>query len=270
MRRTILAPILGAIVLLGSMLPATALGSVGGADGLAGQPAVAGTPTGDLLTRRIRLGCVLVRPEAPAAADPAAAVAAAAIECRWSAVDSARVRVYQVWRIKDAADGGQRRLVARIRADAPLAYTDARVSAGHTYTYKVVARTASGRRIAVSRLVTVRFPVPDEVLRLACAVDATADEPAVTCKWSEATHPRAARYVLWRSVDGGARERIYRTGLDGRRTFTDTDVEAGQAIRYVVVVKSRAGHRVGRGGPVVVAIPPVVAAAPALVVAGAR
>ncbi len=270
MRRTLLAPIIGAIVLLGSMLPATALGSVGSVDGLAGQPVVGGTATGDLLTRRIRLGCVLVQPEAPAVTDSAVAVADAVVECRWSAADSSRVRVYQLLRTRDAADGGNRRLMARVRAGSSLAYTDARVAPGHTYTYKVVARTASGRRIAVSRPVVVRVPVPDEVLRLACAVDETAVEPGVTCKWSDATHPRAARYVLWRSVDGGARERIYRTGLDGRLRFTDTEVKPGQTIRYAVVVKSRAGHRVGLGGPVVVEIPAVEAAAPALEMAGAR
>jgi hypothetical protein len=182
---------------------------------------------------------------------------APAIKCRWSALDSPRVLVYQLWRIKDAADGGTRRLIARILSgDAPR-FRDTRVKAGHTYTYRVVARAASGRRIAASRLVTVRIPLPDEVLRMACALGSAGDQRGVVCNWSEAMHPRAAGYVLWRSVDGGAREKIYRTGLDGRRGFLDTKVRPGQSIRYAVVVVNRLGHKVGKGGPVVVNIPEV-------------
>ena len=271
MRRTYLAPIIGAIVLLGSMLPATALASVSSPDGLAGQSAVVDVSPLDQLASRIRLRCALVQPDATPVTDSAALVSASpAIKCRWSPVDSPRVRVYQLWRIRDAADGGTRRLMARIRVGEPLNYTDTRVAVRHSYTYKVVARAASGRKIAVSRRVTVRIPVPDDVLRLACALDAAGDQPSVVCKWSEASHPRAARYVLWRSVDGAARERIYRTGLDGRRSFVDTDVKPGQSIRYVVVVKTRAGRTVGKGGPVVVQIPAVDPQPASLVTSGAR
>jgi hypothetical protein len=271
MRRTYLAPIIGAIVLLGSMLPATALASVGSPDGLAGQSAVVDVSSLDQLAGRIRLRCALVQPDATPAIDSAAlAPASPVIQCRWSAVDSPRVRVYQLWRIRDAANGGRRRLMARIRADEPLGYTDTRVAVHHAYTYKVVARAANGRKIAVSRRVTVRIPVPDEVLRLACALDSAGDQPSVVCKWSETSRARATRYVLWRSVDGGARERIYRTGLDGRRGFVDTDVKPGQSIRYVVVVRTRAGHTVGKGGPVVVQIPAVDPQPASLVTSGAR
>ena len=263
MRRKLLAPVIGALVLLGSMLPATALGVT------AGQSPVVDTASVDHLLPRIRLGCVLIQPDATPTTDSVVPDVAPAITCRWSAVDSPRVFVYQLWRIRDAADGGSRRLIARVRPGDALRYRDVRVKAGHTYTYKVVARAASGRKIAASRLVTVRIPRPDEVLRMACAPATVGDRQGVVCKWSEATHPRAARYVLWRSVDGGAREKVFRTGLDGRRWHFDTDVEAGQTIRYAVVVKSRAGHRVGLGGPVVVEIPGVEAPA-TRVVTGAR
>jgi hypothetical protein len=255
MRRTLLAPIIGAIVLLGTILPATALGSVGTTDGLTGQSAIAGTTTGDLLTRRIRLGCALIQPEATPTADSAMPDINPAIRCRWSAVDPPRVAMYQLWRIRDIADGGTRRLIARVRPGDPLRYRDTRVRAGHTYTYKVVARAANGRRLATSRLVTVRVPVPDEVLRMACALGSAGDQQDVICRWSAAIDPRAAGYVLWRSVDGAAREKLYRTGLDGRRGFIDTDVRPGQSIRYAVVVVNRLGHKVGKGGPVVVQIP---------------
>ena len=217
MRRKLLAPVIGALVLLGSMLPATALGVT------AGQSPVVDTASVDHLLPRIRLGCVLIQPDATPTTDSVVPHVAPAITCRWSAVDSPRVFVYQLWRIRDAADGGSRRLIARVRPGDALRYRDVRVKAGHTYTYKVVARAASGRKIAASRLVTVRIPRPDEVLRMACAPATVGDRQGVVCKWSEATHPRAARYVLWRSVDGGAREKVFRTGLDGRRWHFDTD-----------------------------------------------
>jgi hypothetical protein len=63
------------------------------------------------------------------------------------------------------------------------------------------------------------------------------------------------RYVLYRSVDGGARAKIYRTGLDGRRVFLDQDVAAGQTIRYAVVALTARGRVVGVGGPDTVVVP---------------
>ena len=251
MRRTLLAPVIGAIVLLGSMLPATALGVT------AGQSPVVDTASVDHLLPRIRLGCALVQPDATPTTDSVVPDVAPAITCRWSAVDSPRVFVYQLWRIRDAADGGSRRLIARVRPGDALRYRDTRVKAGHTYTYKVVARAVSGRKIAASRLVTVRIPLPDEVLRMACALGSAGDQRGVVCKWSEATHPRAAGYVLWRSVDGGAREKIYRTRLGGRLGFVDTEIKPGQTIRYAVIVVNKHGHKVGKGGPVVVKIPDI-------------
>jgi hypothetical protein len=61
--------------------------------------------------------------------------------------------------------------------------------------------------------------------------------------------------VLWRSVDGGPREAVYRVGEDGRRSFFDTDVKPGQHIRYAVVAVNAHGRIVGVGGPDRVAIP---------------
>ena len=109
---------------------------------------------------------------------------------------------------------------------------------------------------------TVRIPPRHEEIRLACELGSNGDVRGVACKWSEAGHPSAAGYVLWRSVDGGPRERIYRTGLDGRRGHFDAKVKPGQTIRYAVIVVNKAGEPVGRGGPVTVRIPPHVEARP--------
>jgi hypothetical protein len=119
-----------------------------------------------------------------------------------------------------------------------------------------LAIASDGATIARSGPATVRIPPPPETLRLACELASNGDQRGVACTWSEAKHPAAAGYVLWRSVDGGARERIYRTGLDGRRGFFDAEVKPGQVIRYAVVVVDRAGERVGHGGPASVRIPP--------------
>ena len=51
------------------------------------------------------------------------------------------------------------------------------------------------------------------------------------------------------------REAIYRVGEDGRRSFFDTDVKPGQAIRYAVVAVNASGRIVGVGGPDRVVIP---------------
>ena len=63
--------------------------------------------------------------------------------------------------------------------------------------------------------------------------------------------------MLFRSVDGAARQAIYRTPLNGRRSFLDTDVKAGQTVRYAVVALAADGRVVGIGGPDTVKIPEV-------------
>ena len=324
MRRTLLVPLISAGVLAAMLLPATALGLLGGADrpdagaearpaepgpepaspertawgtvagrdgpvvrtgpvpgiavaGAASEravPAVDGTPAGEALptdTRpvvdtpssdrpapTIRLGCALVLPDSPPPTDPPSLRPdiAPAVACRWSAVEADTIRGYQLWRAVDAPGGGPRQLIATVPAGDPLRYVDTRVSRGHAYTYAVVAVAIDGSKIAVGGPVVVRIPPPPEELRMACALTSDGDRRGVACKWSEATHPAAAGYVLWRSVDGGAREAIYRTGLDGRLAFFDPKIEPGQTIRYAVVVVNKAGDPVGQGGPVVVRIPP--------------
>jgi hypothetical protein len=77
------------------------------------------------------------------------------------------------------------------------------------------------------------------------------------CRWSASTRPAAVRYALYRSVDGGAREVIYRTPLNGRRSFLDVNVKAGQTVRYAVVALAADGRIVGVGGPDAVKIPEV-------------
>jgi hypothetical protein len=198
----------------------------------------------------LKLGCALVIP-VPRSAE-------AAVVCRWSALDNADVAMYRLWRMEDAKP---RELIARVAPTAPLRFADREIRWGHTYTYRVVAVNAEGTRLGISNLVVVRVGRHAEELRFNCAFVVDADRRGVACRWGESTRPAAVRYVLYRSVDGGPREKIYRVGLNGRRSFFDTDVAAGQTIRYAVVALAADGRVVGIGGPDTVVIPALAAAA---------
>jgi hypothetical protein len=99
----------------------------------------------------------------------------------------------------------------------------------------VVALGADGARVGLSNRVKIYVGRPVQQLRFDCAVVIDTDRQGVACRWSATTRPLAVRYVLYRSVDGGPREAIYRTRLHGRLRYFDADVKAGQTIRYAVV-----------------------------------
>lgn len=249
MRRSRLVQLVGGAIMVASLLmPSAALAS-------SGPPSAAGirqgtaTPVAVSLPA-IKLGCALVvknplGPDAPRRA----------IVCRWTAPDGVAVRAYRLRRVVDAPHAARLRLIATVPASDPLRYADGRIARGHKYTYLVVALGADGSRVAVSNRVTVRVGRPAESLRLGCAIATTGDQRGVACRWSRTSRPAAVGYVLLRSVDGGPRERIYRTGLPGPRVFVDLDVKAGQQVRYAVLAVAKSGRVVGLGGPVLVRIP---------------
>ena len=207
-------------------------------------------------TPGIRLGCAVVA-EPVVATDlmSTTELRAPAVACKWAVVNAARIRAYQLWRVAGLPDGGPRQLIATIPAGRPLHHIDLGVSRGHVYTYAVVAIGRDGSKLAVSKPSTVRIPPAPDALRMACALASVGDRRGVACKWSESVNPGAAAYVLWRSVDGGPREAIFKAAPGGRLAFLDTSVKPGQTIRYAVVVLDRSGARVGHGGPVTVRIP---------------
>jgi hypothetical protein len=229
MRRSRLVTVLGGALMAALLLPsAVAAGPVpsAAAPSVALEPAIVAAPA-------IELGCALVIP-APASTAPR-------IACRWSAFDGA-VAQYRVLR---RVDGGAAKLIARVAPDAPLRHADFAIRPGHAYTYRVVARAADGTRLGTSARVTVRVGRTAEPLRFNCFYKVDAAVDGVACRWAASTRPAAVRYVLFRSVDGAAREAIYRTPLSGRRSFLDTDVSSGQRIRYAVVALSATGRVVG-------------------------
>jgi len=198
----------------------------------------------------IKLGCAVVIP-VPASAHPR-------IVCHWTGLDTVPVRAYRLWR---SVDGKPRVLIAIVQPGQPLRHADPNVSAGHVYRYFVAAIGPSGDRVGFSNVVTVRLARFPEVLRFNCFFMVDGVDGAiqgVRCQWSAATRPTAVRYVLYRSVNGGARQAIYRTPLAGPRSFLDTDVKAGQTIRYAVVALDANGRIVGVGGPDAVKIPEVI------------
>jgi hypothetical protein len=230
-----LARLVGAAILaMLLVLPAT---------GVAG----AATPTTATPLPEIKLGCALVVPNPLSPTFPNRAVV-----CRWAPPDGVAIRAYRVWR---AVDAGPRQLLATIPSGAPHRYADFAIRSGHAYHYVVVGLGPDGSRVARSHVVTVRVGRPVEFLRFNCLIIIDGAHRGVQCRWSDALRPAARRYVLWRSVDGAAREAIYRTGEDGRRSFFDTDVKPGQHIRYAVVALDANGRIVSFGGPDRVLIP---------------
>jgi hypothetical protein len=230
-RRTRLSSILGAALLITLLLPQAALAA----------------PTATPTLAAIKLGCALHVPNPLSALAPNRAIV-----CRWTAPDGVTVKTYRLWR---SVDTGQRRLVATIPGDGVLRFADFNIRTGHAYHYRVVGIGEDGTRVAKSALVTVRVPRAPQPLRFNCFVVIDGADTFARCHWSDTTRQAAVRYVLWRSVDGGPREAIYRVGEDGRRSFDDHDVQAGQTIRYAVVALAAHGRIVAFGGPDRVVIP---------------
>jgi hypothetical protein len=228
MRRSRLVTILGGVLMAALLLPAAASASPSGAatPTVTTAPAVAVAPA-------IKLGCTLSIP-APTSIRPR-------ITCRWSALEGAAVAEYRVWR---RVDGGTSRLIARVAPTAPLRNADFAIRPGHTYTYVIVARAADGTRLGVSQRVGVRVGRTPEALRFNCFYKVDAAVDGVFCRWSASNRAPVVKYVLYRSVNGAAREAVYRSSLNGRRSFLDTDVASGQRIRYAVVAISAATGRV--------------------------
>jgi hypothetical protein len=244
MRRTRFVTLLGGVLMAAFLLPSAAMASSAPAAAGSAAPAAVTTPAIDLTCN---LNLAVMTPARPH------------VVCTWNAYAGAEVHAYRVWR---SVDGLPRQLVGRVAPDKPLRFVDWALRAGHVYTYRVAAVAADGTRLALSDRAIVRYQRAPERLGFNCAYIIDATVSGARCHWAASTRPAAVRYVLFRSVDGGAREAIYRTPLNGRRTFLDTNVAAGQSIRYAVVALAADGRVVGIGGPDTVVIPTIAVPAP--------
>ncbi len=174
------------------------------------------------------------------------------IFCEWSESQHPRFAGYRLIR----SNGDVRETVLETREVSTTRFLDEKVRRGVRYTYGIQAVDANGNVIGKGGPSTAGLrPIPDEELRFDCTLTSDGDHRGVACTWEEATHPDARGYVLYRSVDNGAREELFRTGIDGPNRSFDRDVSAGHRYRYAVVLLDRAGEAIGGGGPVTIAIP---------------
>jgi hypothetical protein len=234
MRRPRLVRLLGAALLAAFLLPQTVMAT---------SAPVAATTT----VPAFKLACGLVVPNPLEATAPNRAIV-----CKWVAPAGVDVANYRLWR---SVNTGPRYLIATVPATATLRHADRNIRTGHTYHYFVAALNAAGTRVAKSNVANVYVGRAPQTLAFNCVVVIDTALTDVSCRWSATNRATAVRYVLWRSVDGAARQAIYRTGIHGHRTFVDRNVKAGQRIRYAVVALDKYGRVVAYGSPDVVQIP---------------
>lgn len=93
-------------------------------------------------------------------------------------------------------------------------------------------------------------PVPNrepslDVMTMACQLDGL----VAGCEWRPTTAATAVGYQLWRIVDRGERELVWRGGLDATAA-RDRLPEGTLAVRYAVVAVDADGNRVGQARPI--------------------
>ena len=182
----------------------------------------------------------------------AATDAGRGVGCQWSQSAHPRFAGYRLVR----SDGEHREVVFRTHEVEVVRHLDTTVTPGVRYRYAVEVLDAHGRVIGRAGPVTAGVPEPEpQDLRFGCERASDGDVRGITCRWVGA-EGAVRGYVLYRSVDGGAREAIYRTGPDGRLGHVDGPLRPGHRYTYAVVALDGAGEVVGIGGPVTIGIPP--------------
>jgi hypothetical protein len=235
MRRSRLARLVGVALLAAVLLPQTVM--------------AAPAPTTTTVTPpAIRLACALVVPNP---LDPSAPNRA--IVCKWTAPAAVVVSSYRVWRTVDKS--ATRVLIATVAPTSPLRHADRNIRTGHTYHYFVAAVNGTGTRVARSNWASVFVNRAPQTLAFNCVVVIDGSKEWANCHWSATSRAAAVRYVLYRSVDGAARQVVDRVRIPGARSFSDRNVKSGQKIRYAVVAYDKLGHVVAYGSPDMVQLP---------------
>lgn len=180
------------------------------------------------------------------------------VACRWSASHHPDFAGYRLVR----GDGDERVVVFRTRDVDAVRHLDATVTPGQRYRYAIQVVDAEGRVIGQGGPAVAGIPEPPrQMLRFACERASDGEHRGIACRWSAATG-EVRGYVLYRSVDGGAREAIYRAGADGRLGHFDGPLRPGHRYTYAVVALGADGEVLGGGGPVTIGIPPAPVAPP--------
>lgn len=171
-----------------------------------------------------------------------------AVRCTWTvpaAPNAVGVRLLRVV----VGSGTPRQQIFATRDLSENSHLDAPVRPDHRYAYRVQAITRTGRVVSSSRTVTVAVPsVEIEPLRLECRTAASDAEARarIGCRWSLPTDPGARRVTLWRSVDGGARERVTSSRHPFASSYRDVVPAGTQRVVYAVIANDGAGDIVAR------------------------
>ena len=200
----------------------------------------------------LRLNCEVEHAHVDSSADPVYGV-----RCRWSvptAGNAAGVRLLRVI----VGQGTPRTQVFATRDLHDNTHFDAPLRPDHRYAYRVQALSSNGRIVSSSRTVTVAVSTHDvEPLRLRCeAADGAADETRVHigCRWTVPTEHRARSLTLWRSVDGGARERVVSFDQPFASSYRDVVTVGTSRVVYAVIATTGDGSIVARSRAEVVTV----------------
>ena len=150
--------------------------------------------------------------------------------------DTRPARPYTGVRVQRSTDGGDWAQVASLGA-AATSYTDTSTSAGHSYSYRVVARNASGSAASAASAKTLNTPSAPTGVKASRVSDNRND-----VAWAGVCPDPAlyASQVLQRSVDGGAWADI--ATLEGSaRSHVDRSTSAGHSYSYRVVARNASG-----------------------------
>lgn len=185
------------------------------------------------------------------ACEGVAAAPGRGVACRWSASHHPGFAGYRLVR----GDGDERVVVLRTRDVDVVRHLDTSVTPGQRYRYAIQVVDAHGRVIGAGGPAVAGIPEPPrQTLRFACDRASDGGHRGIACRWSAATG-EVRGYVLYRSVDGGAREAIHGAAPAGRLGHFDGPLRPGHRYTYAVVALGADGEVLGGGGPVTIGIP---------------
>jgi hypothetical protein len=126
-------------------------------------------------------------------------------------------------------------------------FLDSTAEFGKKYSYLVQAYVElEAHREAQSDLSTEQTLTPKDEFPPAAPANlrATASANSVELSWDANAEPDLAGYIVYRSVNGGAFEKI--ATVNEIPAYSDKPVEAGKTYRYVVTAKDKSGNESGR------------------------
>jgi probable HAF family extracellular repeat protein len=179
---------------------------------------------------------ILLTPTLPSAPTSlvATAVSTSQVSLSWTDTSS-NERGFAIWRKKDSDDYA---LVARVGPDT-TAYTDAGVSTGNTYTYRVCATNGMGASGWTNEAAATTAPIDAAPTAPANLTAEVVSSARVNMSWTDNSDNESA-FAIWRKVGPGEWTRIAVVGPNVTR-YTDNSVSAGNSYTYRVRATNSAG-----------------------------